>query len=230
MKQKCVILVPVANYIEPECEKSLHQLTGMGYEVRRAWGYSDISRGRSQMATDALADGFEELMWIDSDIDFQPSHVEKLRSRRLPIVGGIYPLKNKKRLACDTLRPNESIVFGEQGGLFPLHYLATGFLLTQRRVYQQIEDQLKLPCCIGTGKNGLVPYFMPMVVAHKTLPVSLYLNEDFSFCERAQQCGFEIIADTTLRLGHIGKKAFSWEEAGEETIRYESYRMDISST
>ena len=60
------------------------------------------------------------------------------------------------------------------------------------------------------------------------LPVLEYLAEDFAFSERARQCGFKIYADTRIRLYHFGDYGFSWEDAGESTTRYESYRFRIS--
>ena len=41
-----------------------------------------------------------------------------------------------------------------------------------------------------------------------------YLGEDYSFCERARQCGYKIMADTSIRLWHIGEYAYGWEDAG----------------
>ena len=55
-----------------------------------------------------------------------------------------------------------------------------------------------------------------------------YLAEDFAFCERARQCGYTILADTTIRLGHIGSCEYSWEEAGSDTrlvVRQMSVRV-----
>jgi len=40
-----------------------------------------------------------------------------------------------------------------------------------------------------------------------------YLGEDFAFSERARRSGFPIIADTRIRLEHIGKHGYSWEDA-----------------
>lgn len=178
------------------------------------------------MATDALAEGFDELMWIDSDTEFHPDAVERLRSHNLPIVGAIYPVKNERRLACSTLPETKEIVFGADGGLLELEYLATGFLLTRREVYDAIRTKFKMPTCVG-GKRGMVPYFQPMVHQQTATGKCLYLSEGFSFCERARQCGFKIYADTTIRLGHIGKKSFSWEEAGSDVTRYQSYRYSL---
>ncbi len=69
---RCVILVPFATHIVPACEQGLIELQRRGYDVRRVGGYAAIDQGRSQMVTDALAAGYEETFWIDSDIEFQP--------------------------------------------------------------------------------------------------------------------------------------------------------------
>ncbi len=96
---KCVILVPVAHHIEPDCDRALREPETRGYAVRRVWGYAAIDQGRSLVATDALADGFEELMWIDADIGFDPSSVDRLRSHNLPVACVIYPKKGQPGLS-----------------------------------------------------------------------------------------------------------------------------------
>jgi hypothetical protein len=73
----CVVLVPVGHHIEPACDEALKQSERRGYRVRRRYGSAAIDQARSQMATDALAEGFDELMWIDSDTGFDPDAVEQ---------------------------------------------------------------------------------------------------------------------------------------------------------
>src|SRR5205823_4356169 len=82
--KQCVVLVPVGYRVEPPCEEGLRKLEDRGYVVRRVYGYSAVDVARNQMASDALADGFEELMWIDADIVFDPDDVETLRAHGLP--------------------------------------------------------------------------------------------------------------------------------------------------
>jgi hypothetical protein len=55
-----------------------------------------------------------------------------------------------------------------------------------------------------------------------------YLAEDFAFSHRARAAGFKIYADTTVRLGHIGRYAFSWEEAGTSTNRYATFHFQVT--
>ncbi len=225
---KPVILVPVASHIELECERSLNALERRGVKVWRVPGFTDISRGRSQIATDALAAGFDELVWIDSDIWFNPEDVERLQSHQKPIIGGIYPVKGHRRVACRLLEGDNQIVFGAEGGLKEVRFLATGFLYTHRSVYEKISENLGLKRCQSPSPNGLIPYFRQLGVK-QTGQDELYLGEDYSFCERARQCGYQIYADTTIRLHHIGKYHYSWEDAGSTLQRYSSYRFTVGS-
>jgi hypothetical protein len=160
----CVILVPANNGIEPACDHALRQLERMGYPVWRVPGFSAIDTARSQIATDAVARGFEELMWIDSDTEFDPAAVERLRSHNLPIVGGLYPKKGTRAIASALFPETRKINFGEGGGLLEIRYAATGFLYTKRQVYLDIQRLCNLPVCNLQFNKPLVPFFMTMVV------------------------------------------------------------------
>lgn len=225
---RCAILVPVSERIEPECERPLAELAKKGYVVRRMSGHSAIDVARSLMASAALEEGFEEIFWIDSDIAFSVESFERVRSHGVPIACGIYPKKGQRELACHLAPGTKELKLGRHGGLVPIRYAATGFLYTHRAVYETIRDRLALPLCNTRFGAGFHPYFLPMILEEPD-PVrgthSWYLGEDFAFCERARQAGFEILADTTVRLTHIGRYGYSWEDAGGERARYADFRL-----
>lgn len=202
------------------------QLEARGYVVRRVFGYAAIDQARSQMATDALADGFDELMWIDADIGFDPDAVDRLRAHGLPIACGIYPKKGQRALACNLLNDTDKVTFGKEGGLFEIAYAATGFLLTRRQVYADIERALRLPTCNQRFNRPIVPYFLPLLLEDGE--GHWYLGEDFAFSERARRAGHKVIADTTIRLTHIGRYGYSWEDAGGEPPRYAHYDFQVN--
>src|SRR3954469_25496649 len=137
----CVILVPTARYIEPHCDFSLRQLESQGYVVRRIHGFSQIDVARNRLASGGAGDGFEELMWIDSDIAFEPSSVHRLRAHGLPVVCGLYPKKVEKEWSCQFLPGQAAITMGECGGLIEILYAAAGFLLVRRGVFHEIQRQ-----------------------------------------------------------------------------------------
>lgn len=219
---QCVVLVPTYGGIDRECEAGLTELERRGYVVRRVGGFSQIDLGRSQMATDAIRDGFEETMWIDSDIGFDPDDVDRLRRHGVPIVAGVYPVKNQRRLAVHVGERTEPFRFGTSGGLETVQYVATGFLLVQSVVYDAVKSDSRLVDCFHGGDSALTPYFLPMI-RQMNDGRGWYLGEDYAFCERARRAGFDVRVDTTIRLRHFGRYGFSWEDAGEDRPRYADY-------
>ena len=228
--EQCAVLVPVARYIEPECERALQWLERTGYTVRRVWGFSDISRGRSQIVTDALAEGFQELMWIDSDIAFDPRDIEKLRAHNLPVVGAIYPVRGHGRLTCIALKGTSEIKFGDEGGLCEVEALGGGFIHTRREVYEKVKTTCGLPHCKSISQHGIIPYFLPLIVQREGDDQPSLLGEDLSFFERVRLAGIKIFADTTIRLHHIGRYLYTWEDAGSTPKRVSNYTFRLRTT
>ncbi len=87
-----------------------------------------------------------------------------------------------------------------------------------------IQEQLRLPMCNERFGVPLLPFFHPML--HACDDGHWYLAEDWAFCERARQCGYQIVADTTVRLWHIGSYAFGWEDAGMDRRRFDTFTLN----
>ncbi|HEY2253355.1 MAG TPA: hypothetical protein VGH74_19915, partial [Planctomycetaceae bacterium] len=223
--RNCVVLVPFSGFIHQECDDALKALERRGYTVRRVAGYAAIDQARNQMATDAIRDGFAETLWIDSDIGFDPETVERLRGHDLPIVCGIYPKKGQRAVACNVLPNTPAITFGDHGGLHELLYAGAGFLHVRREVYQKVQEHCKLPVCNECFGQPLIPFFHPLLQ-----PVERglwYLAEDYAFCQRAREAGFRIMADTTIRLWHVGTYRYSWEDSGIEPPRFRTFTLNL---
>jgi hypothetical protein len=214
----CVVLVPYLDHIEPQCEEGLRVLEARGYAVRRWASSAAIDRARSEIATRALSDGYEELMWIDSDIGFDPQAVDRIREHGLPVVAGIYSKRGVREAACTFLTESKGMTLGAGGGLLEVRYVGTGFIHTRRAVYEDIVRKFALPVCNDKFQASVVPYFLPMILRDPAAGF-WYLGEDYSFCERARQAGHKIMIDTTIRLWHYGRYGYSWEDIGAPVSR-----------
>jgi hypothetical protein len=177
------------------------------------------------MASDALRDNFQELFWIDSDIVFEPDDVDRMRAHPHPIVCGIYPKKGARELACHVMPGTRQIMFGADGGVIEIKFAATGFLLTRAHVYHDIQAFHRLPACNTQYGTPHVPYFLPLIADEGQGP--WYLNEDYAFCHRARAAGHVIMADTRVRLWHIGRCKYGWENAGSEPPRFARYHFEV---
>ena len=173
---RCVILVPFATYIAPACERGLIELQRRGYEVWRVGGYAAIDQGRNQLATDALAAGFEETFWIDADIDFHPDDVDRLRSYGLPITSGIYARKGAGPWAARPCPARPSWAWATAAACAnPVR--RGGLPARPPRGLSAIQERLALPMCNERFGRPMVPFFQPMV--HNTEGGPWYLAEDW---------------------------------------------------
>lgn len=220
---KCIILMPVSGSVEWATEMAVFELMKSGYAFNKMYGCANVDIARAVLASDALDRGFEELMWIDSDVSFDPRAVERLRSHDLPLVCGLYPKKQAEGgIAAILEEETEKIVFGEVGGLVPIRWAGTGFLYTKREVYEDIKRIENLPDCHSGLEQVITPYFMPFTIPNGDGKHHVYLGDDTSFCERARRCGYKIYADTTIRLDHVGKYRYSWEDISGTRDRFSS--------
>ena len=225
VNSRCIVLVPTARYIEPECERGLRELEKRGYVVRRVLGFSAIDLARCVLATEALAEGFDELMWIDADVGFEADSVDRLRSHHQPIVCGIYAKRGRREFACSFFPGTRVVEFGPDVPLLEIQHSGFGFVLTHRSLFETVARRLELPVCNRAFGKPLVPYFLPMISSQGD--DHFYLGEDYAFCERARRCGIPLMADLSIRLWHVGHYGYSWEDAGSDKERYAQYSYRI---
>lgn len=212
-----IILVPHLNGIEDECEQGLRQLEIAGVKVWRRRGSSQIDIARNEMISAALHDNFTSMMFIDADISFNHADAIKLINHPEPVISGIYAKKGLREMA--SIFTDKEVIFGLNGGIYPLHYAATGFLCIKAFVLQKMITVLKLPLCNTKWGKGIWPFFQPLITEDNH-----YLGEDWAFSYRLHQIGVTPFADTTIRLYHWGNYGYSWEDAGNSIERFQSYK------
>ncbi|HEX4607865.1 MAG TPA: class I SAM-dependent methyltransferase [Urbifossiella sp.] len=224
-----VVLVPHLNGIEHECEQALRQLESAGVRVVRRGGCSAIDVARNELASDALHDGAEALLFIDSDIGFDPADALRLFARPEPVASGVYPKKGPREMASTFLDGVREVLFGPDAvGAYPLKYAATGFLRIRAGVLRRLAADLALPLCNTHWGRGVWPFFQPLVVPQGEGKWH-YLGEDWAFSHRLAQIGVVPVADTTIRLWHWGRFGFGWEDAGRTVDRYRSYSYHLAA-
>jgi Glycosyl transferases group 1/Methyltransferase domain len=228
-RTQAVVMVPHMNGIEWECDQALQRLEQAGVRVVRRPGCSAIDVARNEMLSDALHDGAEAMMFIDSDIGFDPADALRLLARPEPVVCGVYAKKGRRELASEFAGGVKEVLFGpDAAGPYPLRYAATGFLRVRAGVLRRMIADLRLPLCNTHWGRGVWPFFMPLMVPHG--PDKLhYLGEDWAFSHRLGQVGVTPLADTSVRLWHWGRYGYGWEDAGGDVPRYRSYSYHFTA-
>ena len=212
MERKVTFVCPIAEIVSPKTFQSA--LAAVGYAAQKGIKFVDIGVTERQLidgARNILAEAFlatptEWIFWMDADMVIPKDTITELfkvvDEKDAKIVTGIYYQRRGRNLPVLWSR-NEETAGGQVTGLttekakankyagafmfphkdkktpFKVHAAGFGCVLIHRSVFESLEK----------------PWFK---FIDKTC------SEDFFFFVNAQEKGFEVWAQPTLKLGHIG--------------------------
>lgn len=182
----------------------------LNYTIESLTNESLIPRGRNSLVAKFLANPAKptHLMFIDSDIVFDPSDILKLIYADKDVIGGLYP---KKTLPVQYVyNPLGNSVNKFMDGIVQLTNIGSGFMLIKRDVIQKlirIYPELHYQDSIGLDLN-LAPYKYALFDTHIDKDTNEYLSEDYYFCKLVRSIGLDVWTDTSVKLGHMGYHAF----------------------
>jgi len=176
----------------------------LNFQIDTLSNESNVNRARNSCAAKFLAGDATHLMFVDADIQFNPTDIVKLVAHDKDIVGGIYPQKTlPPKMVVNTLKNGK-----QEGDLVEVGTLGTGFMLIKRTVFEQMitEGAQKYTDAIGLSsiENDHQYDFFNCTIDTQ----GRYLTEDWSFCRRWRELGGTIWADTTVALAHVGYYRF----------------------
>lgn len=188
-----------------------------------------VARARNAAAAAFLnLHNHEYLLFIDSDIAFEPSSFFSLLSRNKDLISGLYPKKYISHSKLDSLsskygripKDYESICTDfateiqlnkNQSELEEVNYAATGFMLVKRNVFEQIIKSfpnIEYKNDID-GYSLLADKFYNFFDCKVNKDSKKYESEDYGFCSLYKNSGGRIFVDTTCSLTHYGIKGYS---------------------
>jgi len=202
--RKILIAVPCMDEMPALFAHSLATLTSYGVEdtqisIRFNLG-SLIYTSREQLAVKAIQDEADLVMWFDSDMVFPPDTLIRMLKHideGHDIVAGVYYRRNPP-FTPTIFRTME---LNEEGNAFEW----TEYLKVP-------EEPFKIEAC-GFGCVLMRTEVFTSVYTKFGQMFTPLANcgEDVAFCWRAKQCGYEILADPTINLGHVGSTVFTKE-------------------
>lgn len=165
--------------------------------------------GRETICSNAIADGTDYILWVDSDMVFEPDAlvrlVDDIEQKGCDIVTGLCFMRRPPYRPCiwselkmAHLPENRvSAVYENypKNELFEIDACGMAFCLMKTEVAEAIMKEK------GTCFSPIPGY-----------------GEDLSFCIRAKQLGYKLWCDSSVKIGHIGQQI-----CAEET--FEAYRV-----
>lgn len=196
------------------------------------WNDALIGRSRSLMCTAFLETDADVMVIIDDDIVFESPDfwkiVEGARATR-SIYGGVYVTRSTEPHISSRFFPDGQEIVIDQGPVRRPHeiqYLATGFFAIHRDVLEKMIDA-EFEDAYGGHKMQEVelganrpfwPFFSPFVCREEDGRLH-YLSEDWAFCNRARQLGFQIWADLSIVLQHMGLYPYTVRDLDQEAMK-----------
>ncbi|MER2519970.1 MAG: hypothetical protein ABTQ34_04685 [Bdellovibrionales bacterium] len=184
-----------------------------------------ITRGRSAIVARFLdMPGATHLLFVDSDISFDPAQVVRMLRFDKDFVAGLYPAKvidwqgaaerfhpQGEGLDEAGLRYVGDLCVGAEArredGFATATYAGTGFQLIKRGAFERMiaaypETQYSnIHAWPPQGGSDNLYALFDCVIDKDT---GAYLSEDFAFCRRWRAIGGEIWLDLQSRLNHCG--------------------------
>lgn len=196
---KTLIAVPTMDMVHTMFFASVMQLKKVGDIELSVTASSLIYDARNALCKRAVENGFDRILWLDSDMTFEPDLMERLSARLdegCEFVSGLY-FKRKP--------PIEPVIYKECGAREE-----NGQTLPFAHSYTDYPDGLFEIAASGFGCVMVTTSLVQRVAEEYGLPFSpiLGFGEDLSFCCKVARLGVKMYCDSTIKLGHVGYHVF----------------------
>ena len=194
---RVLIAVPAMESVATEFYQSCLSLKHDGSPVWAVTRSSLIYDARNALAKKAVEEGYDRVLWLDSDMVFQPDLLERLSAdmdEGRDYVCGLY---FKRKIPYVPVIYKEMSVSQNESGM-----------LTPRAITFDDYPKNEVFEVVGSGFGAVMTSVDLLRRAHESFgqpftPV-VGFGEDLSFCLRVQKLGVKMFCDSRIKVGHIG--------------------------
>lgn len=208
--------------------------SGVGFVFAHMMNESLITRARNSLSADFLDTECTHLMFIDSDIGFDPTDIIHMIAADKDIICGLYPKKeiNWHQVIDAVNAGTPAHELHDYTGVFVMNAIdhagqvhvklnepieiangGTGFMLIKREVFEGLADTV--PTYVNDvfaiadpdKKLREIKEFFATSIDEET--GNRLLSEDYHFCKIARKAGYKVWAAPWAQLSHTGSYVFS---------------------
>ena len=195
---------------------------GVRYALRLQHNVTMVSVGRSALVAEFLALGAERLVFVDSDMEWDPATFLRLIGHDVDVVAAACPHRRNRTegVAAELLVDDAGCGLGCAGGLVAVRGVGAAFMCITRQALLRMVDS-GLVAKLRSDNDVLAQWLSPVRGAGQHwfdfFPLvpdadGRLASEDFAFCALVRQCGMMVWCDPSLRVRHWGE--FPFEAAG----------------
>jgi len=183
------------------------QQHGVDIQIGSICGCSVVSRARNLLAQDMLDSDCTDLMFIDADINFEAADIFRLMAwtsdPKRGIVAGVPRTRSTAKQYIATLDQDDGELTMDGMGLVRAQRVATAFMMVRRDVFETLNAAHPEWRYYDERTKRTVPCIFDFMLTDEG-----YVGEDYLFCDRAREQGFEVWIDPTIKLGHMGVQEY----------------------
>ena len=155
-----------------------------------------IQRARNDLIRLAVEENYDDMIWIDSDIQWDPNWIMELLNREEDVVGGTYRKKTDDE-EMYTVKTKDLTI--HKNGLIKLEGIGTGFVKMSRKAFTALWDAS--PEYLNEGRISRMVCDVQIIDGH-------LVSEDNILFKKLIDLGFDIWLDPKMTCVHIGTKKF----------------------
>lgn len=174
-----------------------------GIELRELFiaGDAIVQNARNDLVRMALQNGFDDLIFIDADQDWDPEWIPKLLSYPVDCVGAAVRKKTDDKELYNVKSSTLNIPVDVKTGLLLVEALGCGFLRFSRKALQALWDDSPEYTVFGEEKSRWIFDIRPVD--------GKLVGEDTMVSLRLSALGINTYLDPSMTCGHIGLKRYA---------------------
>ena len=181
-----------------------------------------VSNARNALTALFLRSKYDYLLFIDSDVEFQPEAVIRMLVTKKDIICTPYRVKfpHDPNLVKYTVSFEDDKKVGIVSDyLVEIKEGPAGLMLIHRRVFESLMEGCEHLKINHPDKKKSDPYLYNFWDTTFDMDEGLWRGEDISFCRLARKAGFQIFANIKSRTTHHG--TYGWTGKFEDALTQE---------
>lgn len=163
---------------------------------------AELAVARALMVKSFLDGPGTHLVMVDNDVMWQAGGIRRLVEHGKDLVAGVYPYRRDPLGFPLRWLDDEDGKFEQDGQLLKVGGCQAGFMCLSRRMLEQMWREYQPDLVFARDGCTIVDLFDRYRIGQRRL------GEDYSFCQRAIDCGFSVHIDPSIHMGHVGPKVF----------------------
>jgi hypothetical protein len=189
--------------------QKIFEMNGYSVNVRLPVGGSLLVADRNRIIQMFWESGDDYLLCIDNDLAFDPNYIirfiEQMEKTDKDFIGGVYPSRDGRGYNFrPSLEKDDRIVQCKETGLLQMQYIPAGCMLMSRNLISKMREHF--PELYYSPKDPRSKTESAFCFFDTEVYEGEFWGEDYVFCRRVREAGFDVWVDPTIVFNHAGVK------------------------